>query len=161
MKLFNHIVSMSMRHLFRQLPAIGTLSFFIFSFFIFHSSISAQTVGSWQIYPAYTVSTHNIPAGNRIYALMESKLMAYDTEDETTTTFDWQQQLNGISISFMHYSPDAHRLILIYVLVLVVRPVTLDAPLFRHSLRAKKTAGRYVTTESKGNTEEFAFIEIH
>lgn len=114
MKLFNHIVSMSMRHLFRQLPAIGTLSFFIFSSFILHSSISAQTVGSWQIYPAYTVSTRNIPAGNRIYALMESKLMAYDTEDETTTTFDWQQQLNGISISFMHYSPDAHRLILIY-----------------------------------------------
>ncbi len=27
--------------------------------------------------------------------------------------------------------------------------------------RAEKTAGRYVTTESKGNTEEFAFVEIH
>ena len=48
----------------------------------------SSSLYSWQIYPAYTVCTRNIPAGNRIYALMESKLMAYDTEDETITTFD-------------------------------------------------------------------------
>lgn len=74
----------------------------------------SSSLYSWQIYPAYTVCTRNIPAGNRIYALMESKLMAYDTEDETITTFDWHHQLNDVSIQFLHYSPAAHRLILIY-----------------------------------------------
>ena len=91
------------------------LSFFIFHSFIFHfSGLKAQTIGSWQIYPAYTVCTRNIPAGNRIYALMESKLMAYDTEDETITTFDWNTQLNDVSVQYLHYSADAHRLILVY-----------------------------------------------
>ena len=75
---------------------------------------SGSAIGSWQIYPAYTVCTRNIPAGNRIYALMESKLMAYDTEDETISTFDWQRQLNDVSIAYVHYSAEARRLILIY-----------------------------------------------
>ena len=75
---------------------------------------SGSAIGSWQIYPAYTVCTRNIPAGKRIYALMESKLIAYDTEDETISTFDWLHQLNDVSISFIHYSADAKRLIIIY-----------------------------------------------
>ncbi len=86
--------------------------FFTLSFFSLHSS--AQSISSWQVYPAYNVCTQNIPAGNRIYALMESKLMAYDTEDNTITTFDWLHQLNDVTISFIHYSVEAHRLILVY-----------------------------------------------
>jgi len=74
----------------------------------------SQTIGTWQIYPAYTVCTKNIPTDGKIYGLMESKLMAYDPEDETLSTFDWHHQLNGISISHLHYSASAHRLILIY-----------------------------------------------
>ncbi|MCR5180932.1 MAG: hypothetical protein K6C30_06935 [Bacteroidaceae bacterium] len=73
-----------------------------------------QTIGSWQIYPAYTVCTRNIPADGRIYGLMESKLMVYDPADETVSTFDWHRQLNDISIAYIHFSASAHRLILIY-----------------------------------------------
>ena len=110
---------MSMRLQTGRLSALCILLFFNFSIFnlsIFNSqfSLSAQQIGSWQVYPAYTVCTRNIPAGNKVYALMESKLMAYDTEDESITTFDWQRQLNDISISFIHYSADAKRLVLIY-----------------------------------------------
>ena len=74
----------------------------------------AQKLGSWQIYPAYTVCTQNIPAGNQVYALMESKLMAYDTEDESLRTFDWMRQLNDVSITTFGYSAEAHRVIIIY-----------------------------------------------
>lgn len=78
------------------------------------SGAFAQALGTWQVYPAYTVCTQNIPVGNRIYGLMESKLMAYDTEDESITTFDWLRQLNDVSISYMDYSAAAKRLILVY-----------------------------------------------
>lgn len=75
---------------------------------------AAQTLGSWRIYPAYTVCTQNIPVGHRIYAIMENKLMAYDTEDESIQTFDWMRQLNDVNIQYMEYSAAAHRLILVY-----------------------------------------------
>ena len=89
--------------------------FHVLSFSFFQSSKSyAQSIGSWQIYPAYTVCTYNIPVGNRIYALMENNLMAYDTDDQSITTFDWMRQLNDVTIAFIRYSEQAKRLILIY-----------------------------------------------
>ena len=94
-------------------PVIYHLSFII-CYLSFNLSAYAQSIGSWQIYPAYSVCTQAIPANNRIYALMESKLMAYDTEDNSLTTFDWMRQLNDVSIAFIHYSEEAHRLILVY-----------------------------------------------
>ena len=89
--------------------------FHVLSVSFFQSSKSyAQSIGSWQIYPAYTVCTYNIPVGNRIYALMENNLMAYDTDDQSITTFDWMRQLNDVTIAFIRYSEQAKRLILIY-----------------------------------------------
>ncbi len=74
----------------------------------------AQSIGSWQIYPAYHVATQNIPVGSRVYALMESKLMAYDTDDQSITTFDWTRQLNDVTINFIRYSAEAQRIIIVY-----------------------------------------------
>lgn len=110
MKIIHYFTSRHLRNLIRFLPLLSTFLFFTIHTF----SVCAQEIGSWQIYPAYTVCTSNIPAGNRIYALMEGKLMAYDTEDQSITTFDWSRQLNDVNISLMHYSPEAKRLILIY-----------------------------------------------
>ena len=114
MKRFHDGSSLNVGHLLGRLSALCILLFFNFLFFDFQFSLSAQQIGSWQVYPAYTVCTRNIPAGNKVYALMESKLMAYDTEDESITTFDWQRQLNDISISFIHYCAEAKRLVIIY-----------------------------------------------
>ena len=89
----------------------------VFSISQIHSAPSLQGRAggeSWQIYPAYNVCTQNIPVGHRIYALMESKLMAYDTDDHSITTFDWTRQLSDVAISFIHYSAEARRLILVY-----------------------------------------------
>jgi len=84
---------------------------FTLSLFTFH--LSAQ-IGTWKVYPAYTVSNSNIVVGNRIYSIMEGKLMAYDTEDGTITTFDWLQQLSDVTVSFIRYSAEAKRLIIVY-----------------------------------------------
>ena len=74
----------------------------------------AQQLYTWQLYPAYTVCTKNIPAGKRVYALMESKLIAYDTEDQSIKTFDALQQLSDGAIAHIAYSEKAGRIVLIY-----------------------------------------------
>lgn len=85
-------------------------------FFAFHFSHSAfaQVIGSWQVYPAYTVCTKTVPVGNRVYALMESNLMAYDTEDTSIATWNSMNGLNDVGIQFVDYSAEAQRLILVY-----------------------------------------------
>ena len=76
--------------------------------------VSAQTLYTWNVYPAYTVCTKSLPVGKRVYALMESKLMAYDTEDQSIQTFDCLHQLSDVAISFIEYSEKAHRLVIVY-----------------------------------------------
>ena len=75
---------------------------------------SAQRPGTWQIYPAYSVATYHEQVGSCIYALMESKLMAYDTEDTSIKTFSSHQQLNDDAISFIRLCPEAKRLVIVY-----------------------------------------------
>ncbi len=73
-----------------------------------------QALGTWHVYPSYTTATKNIPVGHKVYALMERKLMAYDTDDESITAFDCLHQLNDVNISLMDYSAEAKRIILVY-----------------------------------------------
>ncbi len=75
---------------------------------------AAQELYSWHIYPAYSVCTNVVPAGHRIYAQMESKLMAYDTDDASITTFDWQRQLNDVEVEHIAYCADAGRIVIVY-----------------------------------------------
>lgn len=87
--------------------------FSLFALSFFTLTASAQ-IGSWKVYPAYTVSTYNQPVGNRVYSIMEGKLMAYDVEDGSITTFDWLQQLSDVTVSFIRYSAEAHRVVVVY-----------------------------------------------
>ena len=84
------------------------------AFALMPTTATAQALGTWQVYPSYMTATRNIPVGSRVYALMEHKLMAYDTEDQSITTFDCLRQLNDVNISFIDYSAQAQRLIIIY-----------------------------------------------
>ena len=105
-KLFHSRFSSTISH-------VSYLVFYIL-YFLLSPTLSAQELGSWRIYPAYTVCTQNVPAGKQIYALMESKLMAYDTDDESLRTFDWMRQLNDVSVTAIDYSTEAQRLIIVY-----------------------------------------------
>ena len=90
----------------------------IFLFFILHSSFFtrtyAQAIGSWQIFPAYSCCTDNIVVGQRVYALAEHNLFAYDNEDGSVVTFDWEQQLNDVSIQLIRYNDEVKRIIIVY-----------------------------------------------
>ena len=68
----------------------------------------------WQIFPAYTYCTDNIIVGKRVYALTESNLFAYDTEDQSVVTFDWMHQLNDVAIKLIRYNDEVKRLIIVY-----------------------------------------------
>jgi len=112
----NRIITLSMRAISRCMTVVSSALCLLFIIYVsFYSSpVSAQQIGSWKIYPAYTISTFNEPAGHRIYSIMEGKLMAYDTDDGSITTFDWQKQLSDVTINFIRYNAESKRLIIIY-----------------------------------------------
>lgn len=74
----------------------------------------ADAVGQWRLYPAYTVATRAVAAGSRLYVLTSGNLMRYDTDDESVRTYDALHDLNDVSIAYIGYSQEAHRLIIVY-----------------------------------------------
>ena len=95
-------------------PILACLLFIFTSQLTFFTDAYAQSIGSWEIYPAYTCCTDNIIVGHRIYALSENKLFAYDSEDGSVVTFDWTRQLNDVSIRLMRYNEAVKRIIIVY-----------------------------------------------
>ena len=78
------------------------------------STIHAQQPGTWQVYPAYTVATKCVAAGTQIFVQTESRLMAYDSEDQSINTYDQATGLSDITVSEIAYCAAAHRLVIIY-----------------------------------------------
>ncbi len=76
--------------------------------------IHAQSIGEWQVYPAYTIATANLTVGNRVYALMDGNLMQYDTEDQSIYTYNRLEHLNDVRITHINYSQSAKIIILAY-----------------------------------------------
>lgn len=74
----------------------------------------AQQTGTWNVYPAYSIATKCVSAGSYVFALMDTKLMAYDPENNNKTLFDWKTSLNGITVSYIEYSAETKRLIVVY-----------------------------------------------
>lgn len=112
----HHIITSSIVGISRCMTSIRMTLYLLFIIYYvsYPVSVSAQQTGTWKIYPSYMHATKHINVGNRVYALMESKLMAYDTSDGSITTFDWMKQLNDIAISYIYYSAEARRIIIIY-----------------------------------------------
>ncbi len=76
--------------------------------------MQAQSIGEWQIYPAYTIATANLTVGNRVYALMDGNLLQYDTDDQSVFTYNRLEHLNDVRITHINYSQSAKMLILAY-----------------------------------------------
>ena len=77
-------------------------------------SLFAQQVGTWQIYPSYWISTHNVPVGPSVYNLTNGNLLRYDSEDTSVRTYDSLHDLSDHHIAHIAYSPEARKLILVY-----------------------------------------------
>ena len=74
----------------------------------------AQAIGTWKVFPAYNVCSKNVPAGNRVYALMTSKLMAYDTDDTSIKAWDVTNGLSDMTITDIAYSEEAKCIVIVY-----------------------------------------------
>ncbi len=77
-------------------------------------SLHAQSIGEWQVYPAYTIATANLTVGSRVYALMDGNLLQYDTDDQSVFTYNRLEHLNDVRITHINYSQNAKMLILAY-----------------------------------------------
>lgn len=78
------------------------------------STLSAQTIGQWNVYPSYINATKCVALGNMVYTLTDGNLFAYDTEDESVQTFDCLNHLNDVHISQIGASSEAKCIILVY-----------------------------------------------
>ncbi len=81
---------------------------------IWLSSVSAQTIGQWNVYPSYMNATKCVSLGKIVYTLTEGNLFSYDTEDESVMTFNCMDHLNDVHISLIGASSEAKRIILVY-----------------------------------------------
>ncbi|MCM1108284.1 MAG: hypothetical protein NC388_04400 [Clostridium sp.] len=77
-------------------------------------SMQAQVLGSWKAYPAYCISTMNVPAGERIYSLCEGNLFHYNTTDSEVFCYDRVNHLSDCKIKFIDYCTSEKKLIAVY-----------------------------------------------
>lgn len=78
------------------------------------SSLFAQNIGDWQVYPSYWVATQNVIVGHSVYSLMNGNLLCHDMEDGSVKRFNCLDDLSDVHVSHLAYSQEAKRLILVY-----------------------------------------------
>lgn len=78
------------------------------------SSLYAQEVGTWEVYPSYGIANKNVTVGKKVYVVANGNLMSYDSEDTSVRTYNSMDDLNDIEIVHIAYSSTAKRLIIIY-----------------------------------------------
>ena len=98
----------------------------LFFLFALPTSMLAQRIGEWQVYPSYCIARKSISVGKSVYVLTIAQeqvytntwqtynLMQYDTEDTSVKTYNSLETLNDQKISHIAYSADAKRLIIVY-----------------------------------------------
>lgn len=75
---------------------------------------NAQQLGTWNMYMSYYIATQSDVSGSTIYSLMNGNLLSYDTEDGEVRTFDSLSGLSDVGISYIAYSKEAERLLIVY-----------------------------------------------
>lgn len=76
--------------------------------------LQAAQIGSWKVYLSYHNATKNVAVGKTIYTVANGDLFSYSTEDTEVRTYDNLGILNDIDISFIGYSQEAKKVILVY-----------------------------------------------
>lgn len=76
--------------------------------------VSAQTVGSWQAYPALSEVENISKAGTTLYVQASGCLYSYNTTDESITVYDKTTALSDCSIKLTAWCQAAERLVIVY-----------------------------------------------
>ena len=74
----------------------------------------ARQIGTWNVFPSYFSATKVAMADDVVYTLTKDKLMAYDTKDSEVRLYDNIRNLSDVEISFIGYSKEAKRLLIVY-----------------------------------------------
>ena len=77
-------------------------------------SVSAQSIGTWRNYLAYSEITDVQQAGNTLFVLASGGLYSYNTTDRSITTYDKTNALSDCGITHIAWSQAAKRLAIIY-----------------------------------------------
>lgn len=75
---------------------------------------AADGDGLWKLHLAYHDASEAVAAGSVVYVLFNGNLLAYDTADQSTTTYDKLSGLSGKGISHIAWSDKARRLVILY-----------------------------------------------
>lgn len=75
---------------------------------------SAQAIGTWRAYPAYSTVENIQQAGTTIFVQASGGLYSYNTTDHSITTYDKATQLSDCGISRTAWCQAAHRLVIVY-----------------------------------------------
>lgn len=87
--------------------------FILLSFFMALSTRAADN-NTWKCFPAYGHITEIQPAGNIIYVLSSKYLYAYNTNDESITTYHKLNSLSDCGIAHIAYCKKAKKLVIVY-----------------------------------------------
>lgn len=80
----------------------------------FPTTLRAEAVGSWRIYPSYNTIEDIEPAGNNIFVMASSNLYLYNTGDDSVTAYDKSSGLTDTNLKKISWNQTAKRLILVY-----------------------------------------------
>ncbi len=75
---------------------------------------SADKIGEWKAYMAYSDITDIEPAGNMIFVLSSNSIFSYNTDDESITTYDKVSPLSDCTVTDIAWNAAAGRLAIIY-----------------------------------------------
>lgn len=76
--------------------------------------VAAEGMGEWQIYPCYSTITQIEPTGNKVYAVSNGNLYAYNVTDGSYEVIDKSNYLNDLGIQCVKWSQVAKSLIVVY-----------------------------------------------
>jgi hypothetical protein len=81
---------------------------------LFCTTALGQAIGTWTSHLAYQNATLIAETPHRVFAVFEGNLLSYSPEDQLVKTYSIETGLHGNNIRFLHYSPEANALLIIY-----------------------------------------------
>lgn len=76
--------------------------------------VFSKTIGSWNIYPAYSDITEIAPAGDEIFVLSSNNLFSYNVKDHSISTYDKSKNISDCDISHIAWNNTAKKLVITY-----------------------------------------------
>ena len=80
---------------------------------LFTTPVRAQ-ISTWRAYMSYYEPQQIVKAGNQLFVRASNGLYSYNLTDQSITTFDKVNSLNGTYITSIAWNPTASRLIIVY-----------------------------------------------